>query len=149
QDSAVIALQRLNPDCTIVVHDDQTLSDEEDIARLVEHYDLMIAEPNAQLHAACYVAHRPFVCGQVWATMAWLAVYRGYEENKPCFVCGPLSFSEPSSSSDDEESATSFIGTVLATEAIKLILGLNVAGSAKLFQYRFPELSLHDRILVK
>lgn len=149
QDSAVIALSQLNPDCAVVVHDDQTLSDQEDIVRLVEQYDIVIAEPHPQLHAACYAMQKPFVCGQVLATTAWLAVYCGYEENRPCFACEPLSFSEMPSSSDAEACAAPFMGTLLATEAIKLILGLNLIGPTKLLHYRFSELSFHDRILVK
>lgn len=149
QDSAVIALQRLNLDCTVVTHDNQTQSDQDDIVHLVEHYDVVIAEPNARLHAACYVARRPFICGQASATAAWFAVYCGYEENRPCFSCEPLPFSEALTSSNAEETAASFVGTVLATEAIKLVLGLTLTGSTKLLQCRFPELSFHDRVLAK
>ena len=149
QGSAAGALSQLNPDCMVIVHDCETSSDPKDSERLVRQYDVVLAEPNVQLHAACYVARRPFVCGQVSATAAWLAVYRGYEENRPCFSCEPLPFSGTSASSDTDELVAPFVGTVFATEAIKLILGLNLMGSVKLLQYRFPELSFHERVLVK
>jgi len=149
QGSAAGALSQLNPDCMVIVHDCETSSDPEDGARLVEQYDVVLAEPNVRLHAACYVARRPFVCGQVSTTMAWLAVYRGYEENRPCLSCEPLPFSGTSASSDADGLGAPFVGTVLATEATKLVLGLNLEGSAKLLQYRFPELSFHERALVK
>ena len=122
---------------------------DEDLRRLVAPYDVVIAEPQVQLHAACYALQRPFVCGQAWATIAWLAVYRGYEENRPCFLCESPPYSERAFSSATEESAGSFVGTQLATEAMKIILGLNLTSPTKLHQYRFSELAFHDRLLVK
>jgi molybdopterin-synthase adenylyltransferase len=146
QADAVVALQRLNQDCTIVVHDRQ---DHQDVVRLVQQYDLVIAEPNVQLHAACYAACRPFVCGEVSATTARLAVYRGYEEGLPCFSCALPPFSAVTPPPDVEASAALFAGTVLATEAIKIILGLLPSGPTKLLEYDFPTLSFHEHILLK
>ena len=147
QASAVTALRQLNPDCVIVVYDRQ---DQQAVMRLVQQYDLVIAEPNAQLHAACYATQRPFLCGQVSATTAWLAVYRGYEDNLPCFACEtwPMSETVPSLGVDDEPVGP-FIGTVLATEAIKCVLGLNPMNTTKLLQCNFPALSFHERVLAK
>ncbi len=147
QGTTVSALQRLNSDCTFVVHNGNTLSEYGQFVQLVRHYDLVISEPMTQLHTASYATRRPFVCGQASTTSAWLAVYRGYEDRLPCFVCEPPSFAEESAADGDESAA--FIGTLLATEAIKLVLGLTVSGPTKMFHYRFPELSFHDRILVK
>ena len=146
QASAVTALQRLNPDCVIVVHDKQ---DQQNVVRLVQQYDLVVAEPNAQLHMACYVTQRPFLCGQVSATTAWLAVYRGYEEDLPCFACETLPISETVPSLGGDEPVGPFIGTILATEAIKCMLGLYPTGPTKLLQHSFPDLSFHDRVLSK
>ena len=124
-DSAIIALQRLNPDCTITVHNPQLFQADEEAAQLVQHYDVVLAEPHPQMHAACYAMQRPFVCGQVRAATAWFAVYRGYEEQRPCFSCEPWPVSDPSLSYEAEELTGPFVGTVLATEAVKLILGLH------------------------
>ena len=144
--SAVTALRQLNPDCVIIVHDKQ---DQQNVVRLVQQYDLVIAEPNVQLHRACYVTRRPFLCGQVSATTAWLAVYRGYEKDLPCFACETLPISETIPSLEVNEPVSPFIGTLLATEAIKCILGLYPTGPTKLFQYNFPDLSFRDRSLSK
>jgi len=149
QNSVVVALQRLNPDCTITVHNDQQLCIGEERKQLVQPYDLIIAEPNEPLHTACYATRRPFVCGQVCATTAWFAVYRGYEDHQPCFSCEKPPFSALSPSPATEEFAAPFLGTVLATEAVKLVLGLSPLGSTVLRQYQFPMLSFAERILVK
>jgi molybdopterin/thiamine biosynthesis adenylyltransferase len=146
QPSAAIALQRLNPDCSIVVHDRQ---DHESVVRLVQQYDLVIAEPNVQLHAACYATQRPFLCGQVSATTAWLAVYRGYEKHSPCLSCVPVTLPEMAPPFDIAELAGPFVGTVLATEAIKLLLGLTPVGPTKLLQYTFPDLLFNTCVLAK
>jgi molybdopterin/thiamine biosynthesis adenylyltransferase len=146
QSSAVTTLQRLNPDCSIVIHDRQ---DHQNVVPLVQQYGLVIAEPNVQLHAACYATEQPFLCGQVSATTAWLAVYRGYEKHSPCLSCVPMTLSETASPLGIAELAGSFIGTVLATEAIKLLLGLNPSGPTKLLQYTFPDLLSHVRVLAK
>ena len=147
--SAAIALPRLNPDCAIVVRDYRAFRDYADVVPLVRQYDLVIAEPNMQLHAACYSTRRPFVCGQVSTTIGWLAVYRGYEENLPCLFCETLPPSEATPNGGVEKFMGPFIGTVLATEAIKFILGLHPPGPTKLLQCSSPALSFHDRVLSK
>jgi len=149
QDSAAIVLQRLNPDCTITVHNDQQFCTDEDLVQLVQQYDLVIAEPSVALHAACYAMRRPFVCGQECATTAWFAVYRGYEEHQPCFSCEKPPCSTSSPLPVVEEFAASFLGTVLATEAVKLVLGLSPLGPATLRQYHFPALACTERVLAK
>jgi adenylyltransferase/sulfurtransferase len=147
--SAATALPRLNPDCAVVVHDHRAFRDDADVIHLVQQYDLVLAEPNAQLHAACYATRRPFVCGQVSTTMGWLAVYRGYEENLPCLFCETLPPFEATANGGVEKFMGSFIGTVLATEAIKFILGLHPPGPTKLLQCSSPALSFHERVLLK
>ena len=149
QASSVIALQRLNQDCTIVMHDHAEVGNRAHDILLVQQYDLVIAEPHVQLHAACYAACRPFLCSEVSATTIRLAVYRGYEEGLPCFSCESPSLFAITPPPDVEDAAALFAGTVLATEAIKLILGLHPSGPTKLLQYDFPTLSFHEHILSK
>lgn len=150
QDAGTFALQQLNPDCMIVAHAQQLLvGDFANVAQLVQQYDIIIAEPNAQLHAACYTTCRPFICGQVLTTSAWLAVYRGYETGLPCFACESQPEAETRPSSTVDWPIGSFLGTVLATEGIKYMLGLVPTGPTQLRQYTFPRLSFADRPLVK
>jgi adenylyltransferase/sulfurtransferase len=148
-ESMIVALRRLNPDCTIIVHDDHLRASHEKYQQLVQSYDLVIAEPHEALHAACYAARRPFVCGYVSVMTASLAVYRGYEDGQPCFSCEPPLFSLAPPSPAAEEFAAPFLGTVLATEAVKLILHLSPSGGTPLRQYHFPALSFTERSLVK
>jgi molybdopterin/thiamine biosynthesis adenylyltransferase len=147
--SAATALPRLNPDCAVDVHDHGAFRDDADVVHLVRQYDLVIAGPDTQLHAACYSTRRSFVCGQVSTTIGWLAVYRGYEENLPCLFCETLPPSEATANGGVEKFMGPFIGTVLATEAIKVILGLHPPGPTKLLQCSSPALSFHERVLSK
>jgi molybdopterin-synthase adenylyltransferase len=149
QASAVFALQQLNPDCAVVVHGQQPQGDLANATQLVQQYDVVIAEPNVQLHAACYTACRPFICGQILTTSAWFAVYRGYEEGLPCFACESQPEAETGLSSAGDWPIGSFLGTVIATEGIKHILGLALTGPILLRQYTFPQLSFSERPLVK
>lgn len=149
QAAIISALSQLNPDCAITIHNRQSLDSQEGRFQLVQQYDLVIAEPSIALHAACCAAHRPFVCGQVSATNAWLAVYRGYEERFPCLECEGYPSTEEILAPRNDNPADSLIGTLLATEAIKLILRLNVMPPAKLLQYNTSDLSFRDRVLVK
>ena len=147
--SAATALPRLNPDCAVVVHNYRAFRDDADVISLVRQYDLVIAEPNAQLHEACYLTRRPFVCGQVSTTIGWLAVYCGYEENSPCLFCETLPPLEATANGGVDTFMGPFIGTVLATEAIKFILGLHPPGPTKLLHCSSPPLSFHERVLSK
>lgn len=149
EDSAVSTLRRLNPDCTITVYDGQQLRTEDAYKQLVQQHDLVIAEASVDLHAACYAARRPFVCGQVSGTTAAFTVYRGYEAQQPCFLCEPSVFATTPPTPSVEEIAAPFLGTILATEAVKLLLGLAPDGPLTLRQYHFPAFSFDDRVLVK
>jgi adenylyltransferase/sulfurtransferase len=149
QDSVTFALRQLNPDCAIVAYARQRLDDFANVVRLVQQYDIVIAEPNEKLHAACYTTCRPFICGQVLTTSAWLAVYRGYEDGLPCFACEPRPEAETSLSSAADWPIGPLLGTVLATEGVKCILGLAAMGPTQLCQFTFPRLSFSARPLVK
>ncbi|MBM4255650.1 MAG: hypothetical protein FJ147_07110 [Deltaproteobacteria bacterium] len=149
QHSALVALQRLNPDCEIVTHSPQLLCDVAKAAQLVQQYDLVIAEPHVSLHTACYTTQRPFICGQVAHASAWFAVYRGYEDGLPCLACEPLPARAPDRAPPVDWPVGPFLGTILATEGIKYILGLSQQGSPQLRQYTFPQLSFSARRLTK
>lgn len=149
QASASFAFPPLNPDCALVVHDHQQLCDFAKAAQLVQQYDLVIAEPNVQLHAVCHATRRPFFCGMARAVTAWFAVYRGYEDDLPCLACEPLPQPETISSSCIDWPVGSFLGTVIGTEAMKWILGLSSTNAAKLSWYQFPALIFHERVLAK
>lgn len=149
QDSPVSALQRLNPDCAITSHDALQFCTRDEYHQLVQQYDLVIVEPNVSLHAACYVTRRPFVCGHISTTTAAFVVYRGYEAQQACFSCEPSPFPMVPPTPTVEGFAAPFLGTVLATEAVKLLLGLTPEGPTTLRQYHFPTFSFDDRVLVK
>ncbi|HKA55520.1 MAG TPA: ThiF family adenylyltransferase, partial [Candidatus Binatia bacterium] len=68
KDTTSAALTRLNPDCTVVIHEAMTCPGPEQI---VQGYDLVLSPPGP-LHETCYTLRRPFLCAQVSAAGAWL-----------------------------------------------------------------------------
>lgn len=114
-------LTRLNPDCTIIVHQADAVRSP---LRLVEAYDAVIAD-SAELHDACRQAHRPFVYAQVTGEEAWLAVLRGYEADAPCLRCTSQVLPVTAAVSPYSAIGDLFVGAQLATEAITYLLGLS------------------------
>ncbi len=143
KDAVSAALTRLNPDCTVVIHE---ATDPVDPEQIVQDYDLALSPPGS-LHDVCYALRRPFVCAQVSAGDAWLFLCTGYELDSPCLHCLPRHFFEDST--DMPLPAPLFLGTLQATEAIKLILGLPRSSTAKLLHCQFPTLHFSQRLVRK
>jgi adenylyltransferase/sulfurtransferase len=135
-------LRRLNPDCTVVRHNGHDGSDGNHLSRLVQGYTLVLSEPDMRLHEACYVAQRPLLCAQTTGTHCWFFTCRGYEANQPCLHCATLPLGEGTHPLFDGLAAA-FLGAQIATEVVKIILGLNQSDGAKLFRCEFPDLRFH------
>ena len=146
KDPVSCVLTRLNPDCAVVIHKESDLLHRQ---HLVQQYDFVLSTPDDALHQACYASRRPFVCAQVSAGEAWLFSCRGYEPDLPCLQCCALPVGEDSASASLTETAALFLGTLQATEAIKLILGLHHASSGKLLHCQFPALHFSESIVKK
>jgi len=143
RDAVSAALTRLNPDCTVVLHG---ATDPADLEQRVMGYDLVLSPPDP-LHDVCYALRRPFVCAQVSTGDAWLFLCTGYEPSSPCLRCVPHHLSEEST--DMHPTAPLFLGTLQATEAIKLILGLPRSSAGKLLHCQFPTLHFSERPVQK
>lgn len=143
KDTVSAALMRLNPDCTVVIHRTTILVDPEQIVR---EYDLVLSPPGP-LHDACYTLRRPFVCAQVSGGDAWLFLCTGYEPGSPCLYCLPSHLFERGI--DTHSLAPLFFGTLQATEALKLILGLPYSSVGKLLSCQFPALYFSERPIHK
>ena len=133
------ALTCLNPDCTVVIHRETEGADPE---QLVRKYDLVLSAPGP-LHDVCYASRRPFLCAQVSTTGAWLFPCLGYEPDSPCLRCLPPHLFEEGA--DTHPLAALLLGTLQATEAIKLILGLPGSSLGKLLHCQFPTLHFSER----
>jgi adenylyltransferase/sulfurtransferase len=143
QEAVSPALTRLNPDCTVVIHE---TADSGDPERIVRGYDLVLSPPDL-LHDVCYALRCPFVCAQASAGNTWLFLCTGYELESPCLRCLPRHLVEDTT--DVSLLASLFLGTLQATEAIKLILGLPRSSTAKLLHCQFPALSFSERLIQK
>ncbi|MBI3247595.1 MAG: hypothetical protein HYZ50_13915 [Deltaproteobacteria bacterium] len=138
-------LTRLNPDCTIVVHQPDALLSPR---RLVEEYDVVIAD-SAVLHDACWQACRPFVYASFADDDAWLAVFRGYEEGEPCLHCEPRALAALANASALAPIATLFIGAQLATEAVKHLLGVPRSQTTRRLRFHFPTFQCQMEVIKK
>jgi len=142
-------LSSLNPDCAIIVHTPGTPHSEE----LIQRYDLVLSGPDS-LHDLCYTLHKPFLCTRVSAEEAWLLCCRGYEQDSPCLRCVTAFMEEahelpPHRSTAAYALSAMLLGTLQATEAIKLVLGLHHTAAGKWWRCQFPGLYLSESIVKK
>jgi molybdopterin-synthase adenylyltransferase len=138
-DALTTVPQRLNPECTVVRHRGSDQSDVQYLSRLVEGYTLVVSDPDIRLHEACYIVQRPLLCVQSTGTECWFFTCRGYDANQPCLHCvGFPSAGERSPLFTDL--AAMFLGTQIATEVVKVVLGLNQSDRTILFRCEFPDL---------
>jgi len=150
RENAVAAvLQRLNPDCTVVSHGTRKTLLSEGFEQLVREYDVILSEPDTQLHEACYAQRRPLLCAKVALTSGWLLLCQGYEAALPCWFCVFPSADEERSDTCFENLAAAFLGTLQTTEAVKLILSLDRSGGNNLFQCQFPGLHFRQSVIRK
>lgn len=143
RDTTSAALTRLNPDCTVITYKETAAADSR---QLVNAYDLVLSPPDP-LHEVCYALRRPFLCAQVSATGAWLFPCLGYEPDRACLQCLPPHFFGEGGNAP--ALAALFLGTLQATEAIKLILGLAHSSLDKLLLCQFPALHFSGHIVQK
>lgn len=141
-DPVSLALTRLNPDCTVLIH---RLAEAATPEQIVRGYDLVLSPPDS-LYEVCYALHRPFLCAQVSTVGAWIFPCLGYEPNNPCLSCIPQQYFEEAR--ETSPLAGLFLGTLLATETIKFLLGLS-RPSGKLLLCQFPALHFSEQVVRK
>ncbi|MGE0824148.1 MAG: ThiF family adenylyltransferase [Candidatus Binatia bacterium] len=148
-DTLPVVLSRLNPDCAIRLHSERDCVDQNGIELLVQQYDLLLAEPDEQFHTASYVNRRPLVTTQVSSMDAWLMVCRGYEKEHPCLWCAIPRQAAEERKTEKYSPAVPFLGTLQATEGLKLILGLPPSDQTKMLHCNFPALSFREQVIQK
>lgn len=142
--SAAESLRRLNPE--VVVEQHTTRLDARNIEGIAAGYDLVVDGSDNYptryaVNDACVRLGRPWVYGSVERFSGQLSVF-GYGDSGPCYRCA---FPEPpaagSSPNCDEigvlGSVAGVIGTLQATEALKIIAGLGEPVSGRLLQVDF------------
>jgi molybdopterin-synthase adenylyltransferase len=131
--------QRLNPECSVVRHSRSDRSDGQCLSQLVKGYTLVVSSPAPRLHDACYTAQRPFLCVERTGAQCWFFTCRGYDAHQPCLHCVTLPSGEGTHPLFDDLAAA-FLGAQIATEVVKMVLGLNQSDGATLFRCDFPDL---------
>ncbi len=171
--SSLAVFSDLNPDCQVVMHDE---TETVDLKQLVQKYDIILSPPDTRLHAICYELCCPFLCAAMTSSHGWLFSSLGYQPDWPCLHCLPPQFSEnPIDSFVNERSLQQekgeaftnlapnisanflaswspmamFFGALQATEALKLLLGLNQTLARKLWQCHFTPLYFSEHLIEK
>ncbi|MGH7964503.1 MAG: HesA/MoeB/ThiF family protein [Candidatus Binatia bacterium] len=143
-DAPSAVLSRLNPDCTIIPHTVGEAPEE-----LAQQYDLVLSTPDP-LHEVCYALRKPFLSAHVSSGEAWLFCCRGYEPDQACLRCVPALTVEAVGKPSLPASLTAlFLGTLQATEAMKLVLGLDQPSRGKLWRCQFPGLHFYESMVKK
>ncbi|MFI5366728.1 MAG: HesA/MoeB/ThiF family protein [Candidatus Binatia bacterium] len=139
---AAAAIAGLNPDCRT-----QSLPaalDADRAAAAARNYDLLLAAdlaPDAcsALNVACMAVRKQLVWGAATGHAGRVAVFTGHRPAEPCYACQPLPLPPARGQADDAAVLASvtaaFIGTLLATETIKLAAGIETPLTKRLLVY--------------
>lgn len=138
-------LPRLNPDCSVALH---SAEDTQFPHQLVQAYDFVLSD-SYSLHDVCYGARRPFLYASLSDEEASLMVCRGYEPDSPCLRCVSTTEPRPLRASPLTEIAALFMGSQLATEAIKLLLVLPSLPETKLLRFHLPTFTCRTEMVRK
>jgi molybdopterin-synthase adenylyltransferase len=112
-----------NPDCCVCRLDGmRTTGAATEIVRVHDVVIVAGTQGLAEINAACVALGKPLVWGDSAGSVARAAVLIGTHANAPCYCCLPQ-ISETSPLAALAAPAAGFIGALLATEALKLLLG--------------------------
>lgn len=146
-DSARASLSALNPDVDIVTHASRLHGD--DLRDAVAGVDLVVDgtdnfESRFELNRACVALRKPLVYGAVVGLEGQASVFRNDRDDSPCYAClyqdvaGHPDESRPTSSWENCSGqgvlgpVAGLIGCIQATEALKVLLGLDSGLSGRL-----------------
>ena len=140
--SPLAELERVNPDCRVSPLSSpltRTAAEE-----MVRNCNVVLAsgaahEVCAVLNAACLTQHTPLLWGDTTGSLGVVTVIAGDHPGSPCYTCVHTQLLRPLAAGnaiDPLAAATAaFIGTLQATEAIKLLLGLGPIATGRLLTY--------------
>jgi molybdopterin/thiamine biosynthesis adenylyltransferase len=138
-ESARATLSALNPEVELVTHARRLTGD--DLLDAVREADLVVDgtdnfESRFELNLACVTLRRPLVYGAVVGMEGQASVFRNDQDDSPCYAC---LYQDTAGHPDGTRSASSWenctgqgvlgpvaglVGCIQATEALKLLLGL-------------------------
>lgn len=136
-------LTALNPDCAVKTYAPDGEAWAKHASPLLEAYDLVLSSPHP-IHDTCYALGRPFICGASLTSCTWLFICQGYQSGLPCLRClrshSPFNSNERPLTGALNRMAAGFLGTLQATEAIKLILQMGQPASDRALVWDFSSL---------
>jgi sulfur-carrier protein adenylyltransferase/sulfurtransferase len=153
-DSAEIAIHGINPDVTVVKHDVRLTS--ENVLDVITGYDVIVDGTDNfptryLLNDASLVAGIPVVHGSIYQFEGSVTVYKPYEG--PCYRCQYPEPPPPELAPSCAEGGVlgvlpGVVGTLQATEAVKLVLGIGEPLVGRQLRYdalsmEFVELKMH------
>lgn len=125
-------IRSINPDVDVPVFPERLTST--NAGRIVEGFDLVLDGsdnfPTRYLvNDACYLARRPLVSGAIFRYEGQVTVFDRANEASPCYRCLFRSPPEPGSVPNCEQAGVfgvlaGTVGTLQATEAVKLVCGI-------------------------
>lgn len=162
--SAHETLSSLNPDVEIVTHARRLSGDE--LFEAVRSVDVVVDgtdnfESRFDLNRACLEARRPLVYGAVVGMEGQASVFRSDRDDSPCYAClyedaaGELAGSRPGSNWENCSGqgvlgpVAGVVGCIQATEALKLLLGLDSGLAGRLLLIDAHAMEFHSLRLRK
>lgn len=139
---AALGLTAVNPDCALtplpasITH--------ASAVELLRACDVVLAcgaghDTCTLLNAACVAARTPFVWGDTHELLGRVAVLAGEDSDAPCYGCLRAQASQERVHAEPPavlaDATAAFIGTLQATEAIKLLLGMHAAPAGFVLTY--------------
>lgn len=142
-ESAKKAIEALNPDCNVITYNER-LTDK-NIREIIREYDVVMDGSDNfptrfLMNDAAFFEKKPLVSGSMFRFDGQVSVFKGHEEDKPCYRClypePPPEGLVPSCQEAGVLGALAgVIGVTQAVEAIKEVLGIGSSIAGKLLIY--------------
>jgi molybdopterin/thiamine biosynthesis adenylyltransferase len=91
------------------------------------------------LNAACVAQHTPLLWGETAGSRGFVGVFAGHRPASACAACARAQAAQLLSGGDAcdglADATAAFVGTLLATEALKILVGLEALPCASLVAY--------------
>ncbi len=152
--SAKQTLQAINPDIVIEVH---TISNNKTLSALIKTADIVLDgtdnfKARFSINQLCLSNKTPLVSASVIGTNGQLAVFKGYEVDKPCYRClydDAIEEQTNCSNNGVLSPVAGMLGTMQATQAIKVLLNLGKQLDAQLLLIDALEMTMRTLKLKK
>jgi len=142
-DAAQRALARLNPDCRVQLYPQRVGA--ATVRGLVAAYDVVVDGTDNfptrfAINDACVELGRPLVAGSVLRFDGQVSTYLGFRDDAPCYRCvfpepPPPGLYPAAAECGIFGTVAGLIGTIQATEVLKLVVGIGVPLAGRLLIY--------------